>query len=359
MSARIQEKRGERGSTLIVVLWAVMLLAFAVAIAAERVSLMLGDSSIRAKRFQAELLADSALASSDAILKEERRRFLESTLPSEGRSKTLDFSKILGVWRSRPATLGEGSYWLEVRDEQSRIHWRKTPPGVWRNLLELNGVPREKVDAWMDAVADWEDADDARALNGAETADYRALPEGHRRAKNSPITDLGEIPWVMGAPDLLGLRVPADLSRRTVPLMELTTLYGDGKINLNTAPPVLIAAALGLDLETAEQMVRTRAGPDGLEGTADDVPMERITPSAGGIRSREVGENATGGGPVPGSTTTSSGMFRLRGVGWYQGQQVVREALARRAGAEGFQLLESPRTIEARTVVTPPAAQSP
>ncbi|MFZ4695274.1 MAG: general secretion pathway protein GspK [Verrucomicrobiia bacterium] len=347
-------ERRKKGSALIVVLWAVTLLAFAVAISGERVALMLGDSSLRARRLQARLLAESAMVSRVGIFKEEQRRLLESTLPGEAAPRRLDLAHMIGSWRSQPVAFGEGWFWIEVRDEQARIHWRKTSPAVWRNLLELCGMPPERIEVWFDAMADWEDPGDVRRLNGAESADYLALEQDRRRAKNLPITDLGEIPWIAGAPEILDLRVPVDAAGRRARLAEITTLWGDGKINLNTAPPILVAAALGLDLEEAVHLVRARAGPDGIEGTADDVPMENIPRTAGAAKHSGLGELPGNRGPVAGSTTTSSKVFRLRGVGWFQGQQVTCEALVRSAGGDAFELIEEPRVVEARSVVGSP-----
>lgn len=344
-------KKSNQGSALLVVLWAVMLLAFAVAMSGERVALILGDTSIRAKRLQAELLADSAISSMEVILREERRKILESAPSSDPNRKPIDFSHLVGHWRSHPLSLGEGSYWIEVHDEQSRINWRRTPVGVWKNLLRNGEVPSDRIASWLDAITDWEDADDLRSLNGAETSDYRALEQDRRRAKNAPITDLGELFWIMGGEEILALRVPMGSQGGSVSLADLATLHGDGKINLNTAPAPLIAAVLDVSLEEAEQMVRTRRGPDGVEGTADDVPMDRVPlPSVSTARAAQDSTQ----GPVEGAATMSSSMFRIRGVGQFQGQRVVREALARRTGDSGFELLEEAHTVEARSAEAVP-----
>ncbi len=348
--------KSNQGSALLVVLWAVMLLAFAVAMSGERVALILGDTSIRAKRLQAELLADSAMASMDVILREERRKILESAPSSDPNRKPIDFSHLIGHWKSQPLFLGEGSYWIEVYDEQSRINWRRTPVAVWKNLLRNGDVPSDRIVAWLDAITDWEDADDLRSLNGAETSDYRALERNRRRAKNAPITDLGELPWIMGGEEILALRVSMGTRGGSVPLADLATLHGDGKINLNTAPAPLIAAVLGVSLEEAEQMVRSRCGPDGVEGTADDVPMDHVPlPS---VSTAHASQDSTQG-PVEGAATMSSSMFRIRGVGQFQGQRVIREALARRTGDSGFELLEEAHTVDAHSTGAMPDAQSP
>lgn len=335
------------GSALIIVLWAILLLAFAVGIASERVALIMGDTSIQAKRFQAELLADSALASLDRILKEEHEVFANPKAPADGSRRKLNLPRFQGTWRSPPTQLENGAFRIELRDEQSRINWLKTPSFVWRNLFRMADVPPETADAWLDALADWQDADDARALNGAETLDYQNSKDNRRRAKNAPITAPGELHWIMGGPEMLALKVPVDSRGRRDWLRPMTTIYGDGRININTAPAILVAAALDVPLEQAEAMVRRRWGPDGKEGTHDDLFVESV-PVATDARPMADQGGADGriiAGPELGATTRSS-LFRVRGIGIYQGQRVVREALAVRKDEYGLRLLDDPIAAE-------------
>jgi len=337
------------GSALIVVLWAVVLLAFAVAIASEKVGLVLGDASIRAKRVQAELLSRSAYASLEKILKDERKHNLESERNKKDQKRRLDLNRFQGTWRSDPVEFEGGVFWLEIEDEQSRIHWLKTPFYVWRNLLRTAGLRAEQIDAWADCLADWQDADDSRGLNGAESFDYLALKENRRRAKNAPIMDMGEIYWVMGGADLFDLQVPVESGQDGArPLLPYTTLDGDGKININTAPAFLIAAALDIQLEDAEQVVRKRWGPDGVPGTADDVFLESAPTGQNVIQSAPPASTGTStNAPSPSTAiTTSSNYFRVRGVGVFQEQRVVCEALAKKGGDEGLTLLRLPRVVE-------------
>lgn len=345
--------RGRRGSALLVVLWTVMVLAFAAAMASERIALIMGETSIRSKRFQAEMLADSAFSAMDSILKEERRKLVES---KDNRNETkgpLDLQRFQGAWRSTPVEFGGGLYWIEVRDEQSKINWLKTPSSVWRNLFRLVDVPSETVDAWFDALEDWQNPGEIRRLNGAKTADYQNLKVNRRRSKNAPIADMGELYWVMGGDKIMEIAAPVDSRGKTAPLSHMTTIYGDGRINLNTAPPVLIAAALNTTLENAEMIVRTRCGPDGIEGTADDVFLDGIPQ---GVITSASSERATTDETQPTTSsvvTTSSSCFRVRGIGVFQGQMVVREALAVKDGEFGLRLLQDPSTMECHPSSSP------
>ncbi len=159
---------------------------------------------------------------------------------------------------------------------------------------------------------------------------------------------MGELYWVMGGADFFELQVPVESSKDSVrALLPYTTLDGDGKINLNTAPAFLIAAALDVPLEDAEQMVRRRWGPDGVEGTEDDVFLENAPSNKNAVLSSS--QNATGtstNAPSPSTAvTTSSTYFRVRGVGVYQEQRVACETLAKKDG-EGLMLLRLPRVVE-------------
>lgn len=50
---------------------------------------------------------------------------------------------------------------------------------------------------------------------------------------------------------------------------EHLTVYGEGKVNINTASPVVLGA-LGLDVNLIQAVLAVRAGDDDAEGTADD-----------------------------------------------------------------------------------------
>ncbi len=339
--------RNIRASALIIVLWAVMVLSFATLIAADRAALILGDTSIRTKRFQADLLAETAIASLNTIFNEEQKKLAESG--NDPDSKPLDLAHFQGIWSSDHMDLEGGTYWIEIDDEQSKIHWSKTPEYIWRNLLEDAGLATETVDAWFDALKDWQDPDDASSLNGAESSDYRGLDVDPRSSKNAPLTEMGEIPWIMGGDKLLDLNVIVDSEGKELPLKLFTTLYGDGKINLNTAPAVLIAAALNISMEDAEQMIHIRLGTDEMGGTKDDQFLAGV-PSSIPLNTSGKQKTPVTQEMVSSGTTTTTALFRLRGIGEFSGQRVVREALATKGKGLGLQLLEDSRVIEIKSL---------
>jgi general secretion pathway protein K len=54
------------------------------------------------------------------------------------------------------------------------------------------------------------------------------------------------------------------------------TLWSSGPLNVNEAPAALIAAVFDLDESRVDPMVNARNGPDGIAGTADDVPIQSM-----------------------------------------------------------------------------------
>jgi DNA uptake protein ComE-like DNA-binding protein len=121
--------------------------------------------------------------------------------------------------------LGEGGYTLTVTDESALINLATASP---QTLSALLGGDKEAT---------------------AAVVKFRA----------------SDIPFVVE--DLSAANLPADaLSRIT----SLATTLGDGKVNINTASPDVIATLPGMDADTAQLVISYRRGPDGVDGTPDD-----------------------------------------------------------------------------------------
>jgi hypothetical protein len=71
-------------------------------------------------------------------------------------------------------------------------------------------------------------------------------------------------------------RLPADDEDNFLQpgVIDIFTVYGDGKVNINTAPQVVLASLPGLDDQAAGFILNHRAGPDGRFGTEDDAGIE-------------------------------------------------------------------------------------
>ena len=92
-------------------------------------------------------------------------------------------------WHSNPGayenvSLGRGTYWVTVSDEESKIPLNGATDAVFRRLFAHSGVKDDRVvSVIVDSIQDWRDPDKLHRLNGAEDDYYLALPIPYR-AKN-------------------------------------------------------------------------------------------------------------------------------------------------------------------------------
>jgi general secretion pathway protein K len=158
--------------------------------------------------------------------------------------------------------------------------------------FEMMGVDVSLIPYLVDAIIDWRDQDSAVGVNGAESEYYEPL--GYL-AKNGPIDDLRELLLIKDiTPEMYWGNATNSLVAGTVPtaveeegeslnynyaLVDLFTPLSLGYININTAPAeVLQLVPLpGNPAVTAEEIVRVRAGLDGVEGTYDDDPYDTVS----------------------------------------------------------------------------------
>jgi general secretion pathway protein K len=114
----------------------------------------------------------------------------------------------------------------------------------FERLFARLGLPR----APLDVIADWVDADSDTRTNGAEDAWYRqqASPA---LAANAPIVRLAELSALRGfTPEAATALAPY-----------LAALPGEARLNVNTAPPAVLAAAIaGLDGDALSSLIASR-----------------------------------------------------------------------------------------------------
>lgn len=143
-------------------------------------------------------------------------------------------------------------------DEERKININNASASVLQSLLqEQAALAPLQAKGIAESILDWRDADDNKRESGAETAYYQSLPQPYA-CKNGKFELLEELMLVKGMrPDILQA------------LRNFITIYGDGRVNINTAPyPVL--RALGMADVLARKVINCRAGTDETEGTEDD-----------------------------------------------------------------------------------------
>ena len=244
-----------RGAALLLVLWAIAVLSFAVLWVADLVGLELESGAAGAKRLAARQIALSgvALGLHPQVTREDVA-LLNQDLDDGG--------------KLRVRIRGEGARFNinALLAEQDRI--------TLKNLFILWGLSNDEADVLFDRLTDWVDDDAGRQLNGAERADYEAMGILDAPA-DRPFRSVDEMGRVMGM-EVLAERNPG--------WREAFTVFGDGRIDVNEAGPDVLQAVTGLTPEMVGDILRLRRGGDEIEPSEDDVRFESVEQLGGWLQ---------------------------------------------------------------------------
>jgi general secretion pathway protein K len=179
-----------------------------------------------------------------------------------------------------------GAFKLAIQDEGGKIPINSLVNGNAYNplirdlLLRLLTGPhfrleQRRAEDLRDAIKDWIDADDEVTGGGAEGAYYAGLAKPYA-SKNAPIDCIEELLMVKGVTRELFYGMGESPG-----LVQCMTVFGDGRININTAPrPVLRALATEMADGELEWLDRYRR--DARNDLAEAGWHQRI-PRASGI----------------------------------------------------------------------------
>jgi general secretion pathway protein K len=188
--------------------------------------------------------------------------------------------------------VGDGTVSLKIIDLERKANINTANATEIQQALTLMGVDASAISIVSDSIQDWIDADDATRIAGAESDYYQGLDPAYY-AKNAPMDDLSELLLVRGvtremylggsATNRQGATFQHKLGLGTAPgeqpdypfgLINLFTALSSGKINVNTADANVLQLIPGVDESTAENIIKLRSGPDGVDGTEDDTPYK-------------------------------------------------------------------------------------
>lgn len=239
--------RFKKGSILILTLWVLSFLTvFAVGLS-RNVSAQLRMAAHFQNRLKMYYLANAGIERAIVELKADED--LEYDNLSEKWANNEEFKEI---------SLGDGYVGLSIEDETSKININKVSLPILKSIFE--GIAEVGPDVAADianAIIDWRDADAIVSTGGAESEYYKRL-EVPYLCKNSEFQAIEEILLVKGMTPQIYLKIK-----------DIITIYGGGKVNINTAD-VVVLQALGLSSEIANRIVEFRRGSDMIEGTEDD-----------------------------------------------------------------------------------------
>jgi general secretion pathway protein K len=182
-------------------------------------------------------------------------------------------------------------------------------------------LDEETVEDLVDALKDWMDPDDEVTNFGAENSFYQTLDKPYA-CKNAPVDSLEELLLVRG----ISRELFYGTEERPGIADYLTTQGSDGKININTAHPlVLRSLSEYLDYEMVEEMIAYREDEDndlssiswykGVRGMSSEVSIDHLVSISSHIfEIRSTGIMETMSKRVEGLVERKEGAIRI--VSW-------------------------------------------
>lgn len=278
------------------------------------------------------------------------------TVPNEGNYDALNqkwaggmmaTNDILAALSLDDNHLGGGTFSVKIIDLERYYNLNLADDVALRLAMEVVGVNATDSPMIVDSILDWRDTDDNTGLNGAESDYYMSLSPAYA-AKNGPFDDIEELLRVKGVtpeifygpsasnmdgtlPSGATINTPATRSssltlnnrsltgsmsrqnqnqnQNTVPqvgLKDLFTPISARYINVNTASASVLRLIPGIDENIAQAIIQTRSGPDGVDGTEDDMPFKNV-----GELSSVPGFSAQGIGNLQRLLSTRSATFQV------------------------------------------------
>ena len=235
-------RRSERGVAIVMAMGVVALAAIAATAVLSSQNAWSRRATLAAEHAQAIELVQAGGDWARAVLSDDRR------------TSSVDHPGEPWAMRLPPIPVDKGELIGRIEDQQGLFNvnnlasaGRLDPAQFarFKRLLAVLGLPAPLADA----LADWIDADSVpQPGSGAEDDYYLALDPPYRTA-NRPLTDIDELALVRG----FDARVVA----RLAPF--IAALPGPTAVNVNTAPPEVLAALVdGLDIAAARLLVTRR-----------------------------------------------------------------------------------------------------
>jgi general secretion pathway protein K len=266
-------KKAKAGAALLVALWVLVILSLIVGSFAFEVQLEGMLVSYKRKKFRAEMMAYSGIEYARAILdKSAKAKELEIEDMEEDKDGFMQSALYIqrGLSTSSTIELGDGSFTVTIASAEAGRNVNLLTRDEWLDILEMANVPSTDWDTMIDCLEDWIDPGDLHGLNGAESDDPFYQDLGYP-VKNGPLDSVEELLMVKGwGPDILYGKDADEDSDAIFGIADLLTVWGDGKVNLNTADTDTLLSFAEYEDWELESVMEARMGLDGEAGTLDD-----------------------------------------------------------------------------------------
>ncbi|MBP9732945.1 MAG: general secretion pathway protein GspK [Candidatus Omnitrophica bacterium] len=152
-----------------------------------------------------------------------------------------------------------------IMDENRKININRADRFLFIRLLSAVGLKDEDAAGLAGQIIDYRDSDDnvtaTIGVGGSEESRYHAAGLDYA-PKNNDFEFVSEL-----------LRVPGMTTDIYQRMRRHLTVLGDGAVNLNTAGPEVLSL-VDLHPGVVNKMLTLRAGPDGEQGTEDDIVFQ-------------------------------------------------------------------------------------
>ena len=292
-ATRDMRRTTSAGSALVLVLLVVAVLSTLVGSLAFEARLEARYARYLRRREEAGLFARSGVEVAKMLMARAGGKSAPSDL-DEDEDRWHDASERLAKGQSvigLVEPVGDGFAIIDIEPEPGRLNVNLLTRDDWEIVLGNAGVPDTYFDDIIDPILDWLDEDDLSNPRGAETEDYYSLLDPPSEARNGPFDTVRELLLVKGFPEVLlvgGQFDPAvlqgDVSVKSSKISfnrfsdtndlvvagieNMLTTYGDGKINIQSAPYDVLRTLPDVDDILARAIMEEREALDD-EGEPD------------------------------------------------------------------------------------------
>ncbi len=271
-----KNKISERGSVLILVLWALGLLtvfAIYLGIGSRSKIDFLDRMATRSKTFHlAQAGIKQAVAGIGNIDKKKSYLYLNDICSNKNKlfSQVEFEGAVLQIGYEHAGndfSAGEGinQMMYGVSDEQSKLNINTAKRKELINLLiETADINSDKADEIASAIIDWRDENSMSLARGAEDKYYHSLQNSYE-CKDYQFETIEELRYVKG----MDYNIFKDME-------PYITAYSSGLVNVNTATSTVLKV-LGLSDKLTAKILNYRCGEDEIETTGDDKFFENTS----------------------------------------------------------------------------------
>lgn len=270
----IHNNYNKKGGALLISLFILIILSIIVGSLAVEMSIEGMLQSNKKKKYKAEILAQSGIDFAKAIIeKQDEAQELEINDMTEDKDdfmkNALFLKRGLNVLLNLSVT-NMGNIEINIQTAETGRNINKLNRNQLIEIFEMANIPSTEWNELVDCLHDWIDPGDLHRLNGAESDDQFYLDKGYR-VKNSFVDSLEELLLIKNwNNDILYGRESDEEGDAIFGISDLLTVWGDGKVNLNTASTNLLLSYAEYEEWELSNIMQSRMGMDGISNTIDD-----------------------------------------------------------------------------------------